>query len=167
MLNNSMFFYVLFLQNLSGQWKYSVPLTHTHVFQILFKHGFNETVVIKTTESLAFKNYPVGMSLNPTLKYWILRNNLSMVSNSDWKLLSVAKEPNLIFNRYYKFSAFTLTRSTQKIFKMFLTKFRTFLLFSWVQWNSHYRIRTQHTYLLRNYYLFRFLNIYYCKVFNF
>lgn len=167
MLNNTTFFYVLFLQNLCSQWKYSIPLTHNHVFQILFKHGFDETLTIKTTESLIFKNYPVGMSLNSTLKYWILRNNLSMLLNSSWKLSSIKKESNIIFNRYYKFSPFTLTRSTRKIFKMFLTKFRTFLLFSWVQWNSRYRIQTQHTYVLRNYFLFRFLNIYYSKVFNF
>jgi len=167
MLNNTAFFYILFLQNIYSQWQYSVPFTHNHVFQLLFNSGFSETLITKTAESLTFNNYPVGMSLNSTLKYWILQNNLSMLTNSNWKVNIVRKEPNLLFNRYHRFSPFTLTRSTQKIFKMFLTKFRTFLLFSWVQWNSRYKIQTQHTYLLRNYFLFRFLNVYYSKVFHF
>lgn len=167
LLNNVSTFYLITVQIYRSQWLTLTTLTKKHILQLWFKEGFKETLVHKTIDSLIFRNYPVGISFNETLKYWILRSGLSLVEGGDLSVRNISYSRQLRFNQYYTFRPFLLTRSTQKTLKIFLTKFFTLLPLTWVQWNGKHRIKTQHTFLLKEFHIFKFLNVYFFKVFNF
>ena len=167
LLNNSMLFFILSIQMTLYNWHAVLNLTNKHFFQIIFKYGYKDLLIKQIVDSFPFRHYPVGLAFNSTIKYWILRKNINMLDNNPITNLIIPTYNNVIFNRYHRFPTFSLSRSTQNVLKIFLTRFRTFLVLSWIQWNNSFRIRHQHTYLLKDYHLFRFLNIYYAKLFNF
>ena len=114
-------------------WQNILNLGSFHIYQVLFKYGFSETLLKKTTRALVFRNYPVGLNLVPSLKFWILKTNLSFHENKPLRLVNFNRASNLIENRYYKSTPYFLSRSTTKIFKQFLTKFFRIIPLSWVQ----------------------------------
>ena len=167
LFNNSVLLCLITLQLSLAGWHKILNLTNKHIFQVLFKYGFRATVVQQTTDALVFHNYPVTIPLTTTLKDWIVRNNIHFFENETLEVSKIVRGKNIIFNRYYNLNPFILTKSTQKIYKAFITKFLLFLPLGWVQWNLSIIIRTQHTNLVREFHFLRFLNIYYFKVFNF
>ena len=150
-----------------GNWHSILNLTNKHVFQILFKIVFSESLLKKTTESLIFRNYPVGLSYNDTLKYWILKNNVSYFYQAPWTSKFIGRHSHLTYNRCHVFTPFILTRSTKRQFKNVALKLLLFSTHFWTQWNSHICINTQHTYFFREFIFFRCLNKYYFKIYNF
>lgn len=142
-------------------------LENNYLFQLLLLEGFKDTIVKRTSEAIAFKNYPVSYQFPLSLRYWITRTNWEFFSRQPLSKKLMGWELKLAFNIYYKPRPYFLTRSTQKTYKVFLTKFLLFLSFGWVQWNRLIRIRVQHTQLLNELYFLTFLNVYYFKIYNF
>lgn len=166
-MRNYILLYLSSRQTLLGFWQSLLCIENNHIFQIMFKYGFRSTFVKKTLDVLKFTSYPVGSSFVNTLKYWLLKNNLQLLA-LDNRTGCFTKLPDLITGKQYLLGTpYILTRSTSRTFKILFTKLLLFTPFTWVNWSRKTRISYQHTFLQRNFYLFRFLNVYYCKVFSF
>lgn len=166
LLNNVTFFYFSTVQIMLLAWSSLSLLTNKSILQRLFKYGFNQTLLKLTLTPLNFKNYPVGTNFSQTLKYWILKKNITCFSNKTWKNLRIFSTNQSMFNRYYQTSPINLTRATQKILRASFFKFMILLTLTWTQWNSKHRFWIQHTYLSQNFNLLRFLNVYFFKTLN-
>lgn len=167
LFNNSVILCLMTWQMSLHQWSTILNLSNKHIFQILFKDGFKEMIVKHTEEAIFFKHYPVTIPFTASLKMNIVRNNLAFFSNDNLHKTCLVRGQHIIFNKYHQMTPFILTRSTQRVYKNFITKFLLFLPLGWVQWNLSIRIRVQHTSLFTEFFFLRFLNIYYFKVFNF
>ena len=166
-MRNYILLYLSTRQVFLGFWQTLVRLESNHILQVLFKYGFRSTLIKKTVDVLKFNSYPVGLAFTNTLKYWLLRNNLLLLDSSKNSSRSLNVHNTLRSKQYFTGTPYILTRSTKKTFKIVFTKILLFLSFSWVQWSRNVKISHQHTTLQRNFYLFRFLNVYYSKVFQF
>lgn len=150
-----------------GNWAQILNLTNKHLLQILFRYGFRETLIQQTEDAIFFNNYPVGLNFSNTLKYWVVKNNLNFVLGEPINRLELEKSENIIYNKYHCFAPLLLTRATSRLFKKVFIKFLSFLTLTWSQWNRSVSIYAQHSMLFKSLYFLRFLNVYYCKVFNF
>ena len=172
LLNNAAVLYISNLQLSLRDWTNAVNLTNKHIFQILFRYGFNKTLVKKSASALFFRHHPVGFNLHKTLKYWILTNGIMFIQETHepkptFNLIQLTRGSKLVYNSYYTTNPCFLSRSTQKTFKIVAFKFFTILPLSWVQWNRRHRIWVQHTYINNMFFLSRFLNVYFFKLLHF
>ena len=172
LLNNASILYISNLQLSLRDWTNALHMTNQHVFQIIFRYGFNQTLVKKSARALSFRHHPVGSNRNKTLKYWILSNGIMFIEETHarlpkFNLVQLHRGSKLLYNSYYVANPCFLSRATQKTYKIVAFKFFTLLPLSWVQWNRRHRIWVQHTYINNMFFLSRFLNVYFFKLLHF
>ena len=165
-LKNNPTLYLLNCQLSSSNWHTLLFIGRFHIFQKVFKYAFRRSFVDKTSASLIFKHSPLGFNLGPSLKYWIVRNAVDLAEAREWNRLVHLVPKDWPTSRYYVTQPFFLSRATKKLFKSALYKLMTYVTLDWSSWDHRNRHWQQHTHLTRNFFIFRFINLYYFKVFN-
>lgn len=163
LLRNLSTLYLMSAQVFLGGWYSLLKLQNSHSFQVAFRYAFRRSFLVKISDGLAFINYPVTPSSTSTLKYWVLRGALSFFE-SPLRVQTSETRPHSYL--HYCTNPALLTRSTKGNLRASTFKLLVTVLQGWMQWNKGHRITQQHVPLRADYFILKFLNLYYFKIFN-